>query len=288
MTDQSTETTTTEDAKVQSQEEREKAENPLTAPRERDIRLPLSVKMGDGTLIRDVTLRRTTGWEEDLLRDQTGGDKARMGRISQVLSQCTVAIGPKKRTADTGDDHKADQVLFFDEYQAMPSPSRAFTWVKLRQLSHGHSYTFGATCPHCKKHNEKIVVDLRDLTVTEATDEFCGQETHIYSADGHTAEWKVIDGTDEYRMQQIKKSNPGNLESAELYPFIVKLDGKRVNSVVDLLSLSSEFRSGLRGKVNVGGMDLVIVTKCRHQGCEREFQNMLPIYSPSFFSPGGK
>lgn len=285
MTDRSTENPATES--VALQEERQD-DNPLTAPRERDIRLPLSVRVADGALTREVRLRRTTGWEEDLLRDQTGGDKARMGRVSQVLSQCTLAIGPKMRTADTGDDHKADQVLFFDEYQAMPSPSRAFAWVKLRQLSHGHVYKFGATCPHCKKHNEGITVDLRDLVVVEATDEFCAHETHIYSADGHTVEWKVIDGSDEYRMQQVKKSNPGNLESAELYPFIVKLDGKRVNSVIDLLSLSSEFRSGLRGEINVGGMDLVIVTKCRHQGCEREFQNMLPIYHPSFFSPGGK
>ena len=212
----------------------EAVQDPRTAPRERSIRLPLSVKV-NGQLTREVTLRRTTGWEEDLLRDESGGEKARMNRVSQVLSQCTVAMGSKIRTGETGDNHKEDQTLFFDEYQGMYSPSRSFAWVKLRQLSHGHLFKFGATCPHCKKHNDKITVDLRDLTVVEATDEFCQEEVHTFSADGHVVEWRMIDGEAEFKLLQLRKANPGNLESAELYPYIQKIDGKKPNSVVDLL-----------------------------------------------------
>ena len=258
--------------------------DPSTAPRERGIRLPLATKV-DGSMTRDVTLRRTTGWEEDLLRDESGGDKARMERVSQVLSQCTVKMGTKVRTGDIGDNHREDQTFFFDEYQKMSTPSRAFAWVKLRQLSHGHVFSFGATCS-CKKHNDGIKVNLLELAVTEATDEFCSSDTHVYEADGHTAEWKVVAGEDEFKMQKLRKDNPGNMESAEIFPFLVKLDGKKPNSLVDLLSLSSEFRSGLRDQFSVGGMDLVSTNSCRF--CGREFQTLLPIFNKSFFSPGGK
>ena len=253
-------------------------------PREKDIRLPISVRI-DGIFTREVSLRRTTGYEEDLLRDETGGEKARMSRVSQILSQCTVRMGGKSRK-DTGDDHSKDQNFFFEDYQAMTSPARSFAWVRLRQLSHGHPYKFAATCPLCRRHNENLTVNLNESTVTEAPDAFCQEEIHVYEADGHIAEWKLLTGESEYTFQQLKKSNPGNLESAELFPFIVTLDGKKLHSIKELLPLSSEFRSGLRDALAVGGMDLEAVNTCKH--CSGEFRNMIPIYHKSFFSPGGK
>lgn len=269
---------------IDEAEDKPVVDDPHTAPRDREIRLPLSTKV-DGVLTRKVVLRRTTGFEDDLLRDESGGDKARMARVSQVLSQCTVQMGDKRRTGDTGDNHKDDQMLFFEEYQAMSTPSRAFSWVKLRQLSHGHVFKFGATCA-CKKHNDGITVDLRDAKVTEATDEFCAEEVHTYSGDGHSVEWQVLSGAKEYTLQQLRKANPGNLDSAEIFPFIVRLDGKKINGIVDLLPLSGEFRAALRDQFSVGGMDLVSLNTCKH--CGREFATMLPIYNKSFFSPGGK
>lgn len=267
-----------------SQETSDPLVTALTAPRETVIRLPLSVEV-DGVFTREVELQRTTGWEEDLLKDETGGDKARMERISQVLSQCTVRVGNRTRTKGIGDVHKEDQKFFFDVYQDMPVPSRTFAWVRLRQLSFGHVFKFGATCS-CKRHNPDLKVSLLDCEVQEASDEFCSEPTHTYSDFGHMAEWRVPSGKHEYAMMKLRKDNPGDKDSAELFPFLVTVDGRKPNSLVDLKSLSGEFRDGLRNQFGVGGLDLIVTNVCRH--CEREFQTYLPIFSRSFFSRGGK
>ena len=257
-------------------------------PREKAITLPMST-MVEGGLTRKVELRRVMGWEEDLLRDESGGIRGRLTRISRVLSMCTVKMGAKARTSDTGDNHEKDPDFFLTEYEEMPIPSRTFAYVRLRQLSLGHEFRYSATCPICKKHIPKMMFPLDTLKVQSVDDEFCSSPTHTIEMEGHRIEWKVPVGKDEPRMVQLKQENPGDLESAELFPFIARLDGRKPNSVKELKSLSGELRSALRGAVNVGGIELVVTNECPGGGGgSHDFVTPLPVFSRSFFLPSAE
>lgn len=257
-----------------------------TAPREKIIVLPFQTKV-DEILTRKVELRRVMGWEEDLIRDESGGMAARIDRVTRVLSMCTVAMGDKKRKSNTGDDHSHEPEFFVREYEEMPIPARTFAWIRLRQLSLGHQFVYTATCPHCKKYLPRLVFDLNSLLVTEVSDDFCLSETHYLETDGHSIEWRIPVGREEARMVEIKKQNPGDLESAEIYPFIVKIDGKKLSGLRDLKSLSGEARSAIRGEIMVGGIDLIVTNECPNNG-GHEFPTALPIYSRSFFLPSAE
>jgi hypothetical protein len=225
------------------------------------------------------------GWEEDLLRDQTGGMKARLERISLILSQCTVKMGGKERTKATGDDHQHEPRFFFEEYESMPLPSRTFVYVRLRQLSLGHEFRYSATCPVCRKHIPRIMFPLNTLAVVSADDDFCEKETHMVSSDGFDIEWRMPVARNEARMIELKEKNPSDLESAELFPFVVSINGRKPTSLRDLKVLSGEARTALRGAVNVGGIELVVTNECSGG---HEFVTPLPIFNRSFFLPSAE
>jgi hypothetical protein len=253
-------------------------------PRDKLIELPLSTQV-DGEYTRAVELRRVMGWEEDLIRDETGGIRGRLRRVSLMLSMCTVRMGFKARTSDTGDNHEKDPEFFLKEYEEMPVPSRTFAYIRLRQLSLGHEFRYAATCPVCKRHIPKIVFPLYHLKVHPVSDEFCGSPTHLLEVDGHRIEWKVPKGKDEPGMVELRQNNPGDLESAELFPYIAKIDGRKPNSLKELKSLSGEVRSAIRGSVDVGGIELIVTNGCPGG---HDFTTQLPIFSRSFFLPSAE
>lgn len=259
-----------------------------SAPRQKIITLPTTIatftSMGEGSRSDEVELRRTMGWEEDLLRDESGGLRGRINRIAQILSMCTVRIGGKRRESNAGDDHEKEQEMFVKEWEEAPAPARTFAWIRLRQLSLGHAFKFSATCPHCKRLNKDLTYNLNAVEVHPIdVRKVIGPQ--VVESDGFRVEWEVLRGKDEWKISDMREKNPSNLESAEIFPFIRSINGKRPNSVKDLVCLPSEVRAEIREAINVGGPSLLITNECSNKMCGAEFASLLPIFQRSFFIP---
>ena len=259
-----------------------------SAPRQKTITLPTTIStftpMGEGSRSNEVELRRTMGWEEDLLRDDSGGLRGKITRIARILSMCTVRIGEKRREKNAGDDHESEQEMFVKEWEEAPSPARTFAWIRLRQLSLGHAFKFGAPCPHCRRLNKDLIYNLNAVEVFPIAEETV-TKTQVLESEGFRIEWEVLRGKDEWKISDMREKNPSNLESAEIFPFIKSINGKKPNSVKELVRLPSEVRAEIREAINVGGPSLIVTNECENRLCRGEFSTLLPIFQRSFFIP---
>jgi hypothetical protein len=118
--------------------------------REFHFRLPIGYTDSNGTLIRDVVLRKMTGREEAILADrrfQRNGGKL----VTELLHSCMVRLGdqpPNGQSTASG----------------MYSADRNFLLLKLRCITFGSELEASYTCPACGEALH-TVEDLDELPV---------------------------------------------------------------------------------------------------------------------------
>jgi hypothetical protein len=143
---------------------------PLPSGREFHFRLPIGYADAEGTLQRDVVLRKMTGKEEAILadrRNQRNGGKL----VTELLYSCMVRLGdqPPRSQATVSNMFSAD---------------RNFLLLKLRGITFGTELEASYSCPACGDAMH-LVEDLDDLPVHSLPDGETLEDVSVELQDGY-------------------------------------------------------------------------------------------------------
>lgn len=281
-----------------------------------EIQLPGGLRTADH-LVRKVTLREISGWEEDILTDQrkakdgSGRLLRRPGdRITDVLARCTVKVGEDICEANA-DPEKASVKHFHDIWDAARSGDRGVAVVTLRRLSLGDKYIFTEICPHCKREMPRVSVDLSTQEISpyfsnllfeadgkEAGEDAEARETvnellmrtdyEVTTPKGTCIRWKHATRMEEERMQELMTSDPASIVSASILTRVTHINGKeaKLKSTKSLYSSDRTFLRRYFDEVD-GGIDTTAEISCDNLDCGATYSRRIDIGKPSFFFPSG-
>ncbi|GGS77892.1 hypothetical protein GCM10010156_40870 [Planobispora rosea] len=125
----------------------------MSTRREFELTLPVGYVDGEGTVHREVVLRKMTGREEAILADrryQRNGGKL----VTELLHSCVLRLGDLERDGR-------------GPFTGMTSVDRNFLLLKLRSITFGPALEAGYTCPGCGQAVTRTE-DLDELPVRSA------------------------------------------------------------------------------------------------------------------------
>jgi hypothetical protein len=187
------------------------------ARREFEFTLPVGYTDTEGTVHRDVVLRKMTGREEAILADrkyQRNGGKL----VTELLHSCIVRLGgidPNGRGPVTG----------------MTSADRNYLLLKLRSITFGSELEATYACPGCGERLQ-VTEELDDLPVRELADGDSRGEIAVELEDGwvdregqvHTAlRLRLPTGADEEAVAPQMRENASVGKNALLARCIISL-----------------------------------------------------------------
>jgi predicted RNA-binding Zn-ribbon protein involved in translation (DUF1610 family) len=238
--------------------------------------LPVGYTDGEGSLHRNVVLRKMTGREEAILADrkyQRNGGKL----VTALLHSCILQLGsltPNGRSPVT----------------RMTSADRNYLLLKLRSITFGNELDAAYACPGCGER-QQVTEDLDELPVRELADAEGRGEIAIELEDGwvdgegqvHTAlRLRLPTGADEEAVAPQMRENASVGKNALLARCIISLGdvppyrlegmGPRLMS-----ELTMTDRRQIDRALNDGapGVDLVRQIECPN--CGRQFSASLDM-----------
>jgi hypothetical protein len=250
--------------------------------------------VNNGKFVNKITIRETTGYEEDILSDSRKTDAKTLtvspsNRITTILSRCTVAIDDlvceKNRDGET-----ADELYFTKFWSNALAGDRGFAVIALRSLSLGSEYYFDEICPVCKKETKNLKADLATLGVNQYFKGIDDREERLQQLSykdklpsGKVIQWKLMRAPEEAVLGGLRQS--ADFASELMALRMIAIDGVPA-STKDLKKLSSRDRTFFRSQIvdkAEGGIDMEIDFSCVH--CSVEIKHQLNIGHPSFFFP---
>lgn len=237
-----------------------------TTPWQVAVELPVGYfNQADGTVVRQVTIRKMTGKEEALLADpKLRGNGGKL--ISALLTNCTVSIegGSQVPSNFTRD---------------LPSADRNFLLLELRRLTFENELQARYRCPSCQGVTE-IWEDLSQLDIKKVED--ATQEIQVLLKDGYRdpdGNWqydlsfRLPNGEDEEISAGRRDNNPTRQRDALLARCLTRvgdLEERRIRALGPRI-LSDLSMADLRivqkaMDDNAPGPDLTREVTCHHCG----------------------
>lgn len=260
------------------------------------IELPMGIQQSDGTWTKIVELEEITGKDEDILADNSrapGGKGVLVNSMSRkmtrVLSRCTLRIGEEVRPSGKTKDNMPG--YFEPHWTKAFMNDRAFTFIRLRQLSLGDIYSYTEVCPECEKEIPNLSLDLSGMEVSisplEAVSALGGVFTLVTSR-GSKVVWKALRGEDEDIFLTLKEDYKDRILSALMLTKVISINDNRPK-IGDLENLKGIERKELRDDFDAkeGGIDVEIVNTCDNPQCKQVFRKYLNPGSIDFFFPSG-
>ena len=262
--------------------------------RTKDIVLPNGFMTEAGELVRNLTIRKLGGPEEDLLRDKEELKKG--GVLFQILKNVTVAMGsitdPKKIAKCYDNDFLLADLTY--------------VLVELRSWGIDPDYVFEHQCPACDKIG-KHVINLGTLRVDNQKDKDRGLKKYLglakdapkpFGPNGEILpekDWSYGDvpftfrplfSGDQKMLEAIKQDYPKERATRELYLQIIDYDGYELD-VASLRLFDSTTRGQMREAIDAssGGIDTEIIMTCRK--CSHEYKSNIPVEIKHFFFRAG-
>lgn len=247
-----------------------------SARREFEFTLPVGYTDAEGTVHRDVVLRKMTGREEAILADrkyQRNGGKL----VTELLHSCIVRLGtlsPNGRGPMT----------------AMTSADRNYLLLKLRSITFGSDLEAAYACPSCGERIQ-VTEDLDGLPVREVGDGAEDGQVSVELEDGwvdregqvHTAlRLRLPTGADEEAVAPQLRENASLGKNALLARCIVSLGDVPAHRVEGMgprimSDLTMSDRRLIDRALNdaAPGVDLVRPLEC--PGCGKQFSATLDM-----------
>lgn len=254
--------------------------------------LPNAICTDHGQWVREIELAEMTGEEEDILADQTRvvgkGKLARRAdqRMTEILSRCTVRMGDWTRP--DGKDRFNAPNFFVKAWENAYTNDRAFSIIKLRQVSLGDTMRIEETCPACNKELKRVVIDLNDLEAHPIEFEVACQTRRkvVLPKSQHVVTWRAFTGKDEVLLEEIQATRKGDILSAVLQARVVEVNNLPVPNVLEYVQrMSQRDRRFLSQHIDEseGGLDTSVSITC--DNCGHEFSRQLNVGHKSFFFP---
>jgi hypothetical protein len=255
---------------------------PVQAPPtgwQREVTLPVGVaQTGNGSLLRQATLRKMTGREEALLADpmlRSNGGKL----ITALLTNCVKAIGGQP----------VNEALI----RQLTSADRNYLLLELRRLTFGDEMTARYPCPHCGGIN-LVNENLAELPIRALEDGFHA-DIRVPLDDGYgdpDGQWhrdvvfRLPTGEDEEAVGNRRDDNPVRQRDAlqaRCLKAVGNLEEKRIRALGPslLAALSITDRRRIQAAIDEAtpGLELTRTMACIH--CGHEFQS--PLDMSNFF-----
>jgi len=260
------------------------------------IELPMGIKQSDNIWAKIVELDEITGKDEDILADMSrapGGKgvlaNSASRKMTRVLSRCTVRIGEETRPSGKSRDNMPG--YFEPHWTTAFMNDRAFSFIRLRQLSLGDKYSFSEICPECEKEIPNLSLDLSALEVTTVPLETVSAGGGLFTlvtSRGSTIVWKALRGEDEDGFLTLKDRYKDKLLSALMLTKVISINGNKPK-IEDLENLKGIERAELRADFDTkeGGVDVEIVNTCDNPECRHVFRKYLNPGRVDFFFPSG-
>jgi len=232
----------------------------LISPFSTNVKFPLDLPGGyldaSGVLHKAITLRPTTGVEEDILVDD---GRTEVNKMRDVLANCLVKLGPYDvATAKVGDVYKVLDGMF--------ATDRAFAQIVLRCISvpEGDKIRFTQHCLQkmCGK-DWNNVLDLSTFPVKPIV-EAKAEYDFVLPQSGDKVKFRLLHASDDQLISELQTRYPTQLVSAIMWLHMVSINGKKVPAPRDLQKMSSFDRASLRKVMEQanGGVDLSYSAQC--------------------------
>lgn len=251
-----------------------------------EFQLPCGAMTPDGKVHKRVILRETTGYEEDILGDDT---VIRSTRMSDVLSACVTQIG-------TVTDKDMIRRMVIDDMPTggvgITSTDRIAAMIFLRRVSVGDVYKFDRRCPRvgCGFLNKNKRLDLRTIAMTTVPEDRVGKRRVKFPLprSGQKATLRVLTAKYEEELFKLRPTQK-ELASAAMCARIESIgdvtftDPSRAMTAVK--ELPQEDRNTIRAVYNKieADVDTMIQVTCGNPICGAEFEFALDV-GQSFFS----
>lgn len=257
----------------------------ITSPFSTNVKFPLDLPGGyldvGGVLHKQITLRPTTGIEEDILVDD---GRTEINKMRDVLANCLVKLGPY----DAANDKLSDAYKVMD---GMFSTDRAFAQIVLRCISvpEGDRIKFSLHCKQkkCGKDwNNVLALNTFPITpITEAKLEY----DFVLPQSGAKVKFRLLRASDDEMISTLTTNYASQLVSAFMWLHVVSIDGKKVVAPRDLQKLSSFDRTALRRQMELanGGVDLSYSAQCPNPKCNSIVTGALRLDSSFFLLSSG-
>ena len=255
------------------------------------VKLPNGVLIGN-EVVRDVTIRKLGGEEEDLLLDKE--ERKKGDALYKVLKNCTVAVG-------TIEDRARINAIYDNDFLLA---DMTYMLVELRSWGISPNYSFEHQCERCEAiSNHRI--DLNTLTVNEQRPEYRGKtRVDIELEDAPRPldpssgdllpqkDWsygkvpltiRPLFMRDSKTLESIRADYPKHRATRELLLSIVSYDGHPDLPWKALQQMDSGARSAIRDaldKIN-GGLDIELILTCRK--CQRSYKDNMVVNTQHFF-----
>jgi hypothetical protein len=177
----------------------------------------------------------------------------------------------------------------------MTSLDRFAVLMNIRLITYGPEYKFSAICPYCGAESD-YVVNLTDIPVTYADDDFAEPFTTTLPICGSTIEWRLLRGDDETALRAHKRAKKGTLKVDPTHEFhlarrLISVNGKIARNIGDSLKFVKELhaRDELEWSNDINAIEIGVETEfelpCKNFDCERRHETSMPM-SEDFFRPG--
>ena len=224
-----------------------------------------------GLIIREITIRKLNGDDEDMLRDK---DNLRQGNVlDKLMKRVIVQMGDMDDPAVTAD--------LYDKKFLMSDLT--FVLVQLRIWSLNPIYRFDYNCPKCGKIGRHSV-DLSELRVDEQKEEYRGLDEYSTEVDEYNVIFRPLYVRDGKLLESIKTQYKKEKGTRELLLQIVSVNGAKAHPEL-LKKMDWDSRNKLRQEFDKvsGGIDNVLEMECAF--CESVFKDNLPVHMRDFFFP---
>lgn len=220
----------------------------------------------DGELQKEVKVREMTGYEEDLLANQSIPlDK----KMNSIMAACVERIGTETNPAKIAS-------LIMD----LSKDDRMFLLMAIRQVTFGDIVPMSYECPECSRVSS-YNLPLSQLTVHAPKDP-SKKVFELVTPSGKKVIFKTLTGHDEAKLSNIKEDT--DTLSKMMAVRIDTIDGLPVN-FMDLKRLSMKDRIFIREtfKEYDGGIDMEFDLDC--PACGHQFKRNMELGQPGFFFP---
>lgn len=240
------------------------------------IRLPNGI-MHEGKWYRYADVKEMDGDVEDLLTNkQVARDGDTFSRVCGVSVTCF--------RSDDGDEI-TDKSLIAKLVKQLPHADGTYLITRLRALSLGESFSFSASCPHCKKIG-RFGADLSKQPTT-FRDSPPKDSYNTVLPTGESVDWRILRMIDNSKILEAQRSAQDKMMTMLLFIHLTSVNGEAIHSYVDVKKWTTRSREFLREAIadEDFGMDNDVENTCPH--CDAEFVVTLPVASESFFFPSG-
>lgn len=249
------------------------------------IELPCGYVDKNGSRHTALTLRKTTGVEEDMFTDESMANSS-VSVLTRVLENCIVDFAgiqlpedPEKRTRQQTETAK-------DLVRGMELADRTFALVALRRMSlkDGHKYRKKYDCPAPCDKEFTVVTDLSELVITPQPDASSDTFEFVLPDSKQLVTFRHLTVGDEGKIKELVRRHAAAIISVGMWLQIVRVDGKAI-SHRDVRKWSTLDRSELRRAMDAteGGIDLSMGTvKCPH--CSKRIKDVVALDAGFFLN----